>query len=118
MEQIIRLYDNILLPVIQRVDTTTRKHKAKTITAAVALTTLIYITQKILRPPKVLRQVPHIGFFEYVAASISKKTTKEDIARLYTLPAALKTDEGIFVVSITRMLYISETILINQILRI
>lgn len=104
-ERTAQYYGLLLLRVMQRVETTACKHKVKTITAAVALTTLFYVARKVLRPPKALRQLPYIGFFEYIGARISKTKTTEDVARLHTLPAALKTDEGLYVVSSTEHLW-------------
>lgn len=99
-ELMVKLYADYLLPLLVRVKRTAINNKARVITAAVALTLLYRVAHKIWRPPKALRQVPYIGFFKYLLARVDRNATAEDLARRFTLPAALQTEEGLYVVCI------------------
>ncbi|ORY96310.1 cytochrome P450 [Syncephalastrum racemosum] len=95
MDPIINIYEKYVLPLTLQADKALRKHKKVSISLAVALTTVFIVTQRILKPPKALRQVPYVGAVGYLRARISG-TPLSEIVRKYTLPAALKTDHGLY----------------------
>ncbi|ORY96311.1 cytochrome P450 [Syncephalastrum racemosum] len=95
MDTILQLYEYYVLPLAGRTDKALRKHKKISIGLAVALTTVYIITQKMLKPPKALRQVPYVSTLPYLRARYNGQPLSEVVEK-YTMPVALKEDHGLY----------------------
>lgn len=68
------------------------------ITAAVALISSYAIFRSITKVPRQLEHLPHLGFFDYMKAIVTGKSM-DDIAHKLTIPAAMQSKGGLYVVS-------------------
>lgn len=70
------------------------------ITAAVALISSSYaIFRYITKVPRQLKHFPHLGYFDYLKAVVTGKSM-DDIALELTIPIAMRSKSGMYVVSI------------------
>lgn len=97
MDQLVTYYDSYLVPFAVRAEKMIRKHKAASISIAVALAAAYFITEKVIKPPKALRQLPRPNFITFLRDSLSTATLHE-IAHKYTLPAAAQNEHGLYAV--------------------
>lgn len=69
------------------------------ITAAVALISSSYaIFRYITKVPRQLKHFPHLGYFDYLKAVVTGKSM-DDIALELTIPIAMRSKSGMYVVS-------------------
>lgn len=103
MDVILKVYERQIMPLLSKIGgtqayTVARKNKALSIGAAVALT-MMYIAYTAIRPPRNLRHIPSANNIKLIKAFLSGAPINE-IASKITIPAALKFNHGIYVVSV------------------
>lgn len=82
LQNAINLYNNEVVPRL------TKRNKVIGITAAVAISLVYLIREKILKPPKKIRHIPYLGFTTLVKSilaneSISDRTYKLNLPQLH-----------------------------------
>ena len=68
------------------------------IAAAVALVSTYAVFRSITQVPRQLKHLPHLGFFDYMKAIVTRKSI-DDIAHELTLPTVMQSKDGMYVVS-------------------
>lgn len=92
LQRVIEIYQQQIVPRL------TTKNKTIGITAAVAMTLIYLIRDKILKPPRNLRHIPYQGYYDFIK-SIYKKETYWDRAHRWTLPFIdSESSNGLYVV--------------------
>ena len=102
MEVLTDSWNKYILPNIpDNAQQTIEKHKLS-ISASIILLGLYLGLNELSKPPKNLRHLPQASFWGYLKGVITSKTTDE-VCRDITLPAAHKSEQGLFTVHISRI---------------
>lgn len=101
MDTLIQVYQNFVLPRLGSAQSLARRDKTISITAAIVLATFYLAYSKITKPPKNLRGLPTADNILLLKALMTGWSMR-DVANKITIPAALKADHGLYVVSYHR----------------
>lgn len=74
------------------------RNKKVSISAAAAFVGLCFLYDRVFRPPRNLRHIPHVPFPTYIWA-VMKGMQPKDTARTITMPAAARSSHGLYLVS-------------------
>lgn len=98
MDQITNTVSSFVAPLLNTQGTRLVQQHRISITAAVALISTYAIFKSITKVPRQLEHFPHLGFFDYLKAVVTRKSM-DDIARELTIPIAMQSKSGLYVVS-------------------
>lgn len=92
LQRAIEIYQQQVVPRL------TKKNKTIGIAAAVTLTLIYLIRDRVLKPPRNIRHIPYQGYFDFIK-SIYQKETYWDRAHRWTLPHIdSESSNGLYVV--------------------
>lgn len=93
MENLLNLFKDHIVPAL--------KQNKRSITTTSAVIYIVYIIyQKINRPPKKLQHIPHVPGFETLKSFYNKESL-DDVTDKMAIPLILKTEHGLYQVSIS-----------------
>ncbi|CDS03773.1 hypothetical protein LRAMOSA01174 [Lichtheimia ramosa] len=94
MDQITNTVSSFVAPLLNTQGTRLVQQHRISITAAVALISTYAIFKSITKVPRQLEHFPHLGFFDYLKAVVTRKSM-DDIAHELTIPIAMQSKSGL-----------------------
>lgn len=95
VNSVLDFYQKVILPKA------TRRNKALSLSLVISLYLVYYVREHILKPPKHLRHIPYIGYFDLIKSVLNKKSFA-DMEYQFTLPSinAEGSTQSVFLVDI------------------
>lgn len=93
LKKAIAFYNHEVVPKL------TKKNKAIAITAAIAISFVILVREKLMKPPKKLRHIPYISFWSLVKSTLNGESVWDRSYRLLLPKVKSVGGSGIYSVS-------------------
>lgn len=106
LQTVLDFYQKFIVP------NATRRNKTLSLSLAVSLYLIYYVREHVLKPPKNLRHIPYVGYFDLIK-SVFNKQSFADMEYKFTIPLinAEGSNQSVFLVtnkfSCTKKLYSS-----------
>lgn len=89
-----QLYNDEVVPRL------TKKNKVIAISAAVALSIIYFIRDRVTKPPRKLRHIPYLSYFGVLKSMYSKESVRDRSARVHIPEINSENSNGLFLVNI------------------